>query len=167
MPPPLSVPRVFKESARRQTYYAIVTNLAPPVGAPRAPSAPLGVFWSATLLAAILSPDDARAARRSVRELARDHVLDFRDRGPPRVDPLGDDLPTPHDDDAIDHLENVVDVVRDKDAGMSGIASVAYEAQDSLRLGDAKIVRRLVQDDEIAVEVHGARDRHGLPFAPG
>jgi len=53
----------------------------------------------------------------------------------------------------------------DKDAGMAGIARVAHEAQHALRLGDAQIVGRLVQDDEVAVEMHRARDRHRLALA--
>ena len=82
-----------------------------------------------------------------------------------RVDVVGDDPAAAHDDDAVDHLEDVVDVVRDEDAGMAGIAGVAHEAQHALRLRDAEIVGRLVEDDEVAVEMHGAGDGHRLALA--
>jgi len=48
---------------------------------------------------------------------------------------------------------------------MAGIARAAHEAQHALRFGDAEIVGRLVKDDQVAVEMHGARDRHRLPLA--
>ena len=83
------------------------------------------------------------------------------------VDVVGDDLAAAHDDDAVDHLEDMVDVVGDEDAGVAGIAGVAHEAQHALRLRDAEIVGRLVEDDEVAVEMHGARDRHRLALAAG
>ena len=59
---------------------------------------------------------------------ARDDPLDRFDRGVLRVDVVGDDLAAAHDDDAVDHLEDVVDVVGDEDAGMAGVARVAHEA---------------------------------------
>ena len=70
-----------------------------------------------------------------------------------------------HDDDAADHLEDVVDVVGDEDRGVAGVAGIADEAQHPLRLRDAEIVGRLIEDDEIAVEVHRARNRHRLPLS--
>ena len=39
--------------------------------------------------------------------------------------------------------------------------------EHALRLRDAEIVGRLVEDDQVAVEMHGARDRHRLALAAG
>ena len=61
----------------------------------------------------------------------------------------------------------MVDVVRDEDAGVPGIARAAHEVQHPLRLGHAEIVGRLVEDDDVAVEIHGARDGDRLPLAAG
>ena len=52
-----------------------------------------------------------------------------------------------------------------EDAGVARVAGAAHEAKDPLRLGHAQIVGRLIQNDEVAVEVHGAGDRHGLALA--
>ena len=46
-------------------------------------------------------------------------------------------------------------------------ARVAHEAQHALGLGHAEIVGRLVEDDQVAVEIHRARDRHRLALAAG
>ncbi len=70
---------------------------------------------------------------RQPRQIARDHVFDLGDRGSLRIDIVGDDPAAAHDDDAIDHLEDVMDIVSDEDARVAGIARVAYEAQDALR----------------------------------
>src|SRR5208337_4071817 len=70
---------------------------------------------------------------RQPRQIARDHVLDLGDRGSLRIDVVGDDPAAAHDDDAIDHLEDVMDIVSDEDAGVARIARVAHEAQDALR----------------------------------
>src|ERR1700722_3352844 len=111
---------------------------------------------------------DARA--RSVRvscQFAGDDVLDLGDRRALRVDVVGDDLAQTHDYDSVDHLEHVVDVMRDEDAGVAGVARVAHEAQHALRLGDAEIVGRLVGDYKVAVEMHRAGDPDPLPLAAG
>ena len=44
-------------------------------------------------------------------------------------------------------------------------AGAAHEVEHPLRLGDAEVVGRLVEDDEVAVEMHRARDRHRLALA--
>ena len=84
-----------------------------------------------------------------------------------RVDVVGDNSAVSHDRDAVDHLEDMVNVVRDQDAGVTGIARIAHKAQHALRLGDAEVVGRFVEDDEIALEVHRAGDRHRLTLAAG
>ena len=81
------------------------------------------------------------------------------------VDVVGHDLAPAQHHDAIHHLEDVVDVVGDEDAGVAGVAGVADEAQDTLRLGHAEVVGGLVEDDELAVEVHGAGDGDCLALA--
>ena len=72
-----------------------------------------------------------------------------------------------HYRDTVDHLEDMVNVVCDQDAGVTGIARIAHKAQHALRLRDAKVVGWLVEDDEVAVEMHRAGDRHRLPLAAG
>ena len=44
-------------------------------------------------------------------------------------------------------------------------ARAAHEVQHPLRLGDAEVVGGLVEDDQVAVEMHRARDRHRLALA--
>jgi hypothetical protein len=82
---------------------------------------------------------------------AGDDPLDRLDRGVLRVDVVGGDLAAVQDDDAVDHLEHVMDVVGDEDAGMAGVARGAHELQHALGLGHAQIVGGLVQDDQVAI----------------
>ena len=58
-----------------------------------------------------------------------------------------------------------MDVVRDEDAGVAGITRVAHEVQHALGLSDTQVVGGLVEDDELALEVHRTSDGHGLTFA--
>jgi hypothetical protein len=85
---------------------------------------------------------------------ARDEPLDGLDAGALRIDVVGRDRAAVQDDDAVDHLEDVVDVVGDEDARVAGVAGVAHEPQHALRLRHAQVVGGLVEDDEVAVEVH-------------
>ncbi len=91
-------------------------------------------------------------------------MLDRRGLG---IDVVCDDPPSAQDDDAVHDAEDVVDVVRDEDAGVTRVARVAHEAQHALRLRDAQVVGRLVEDDEIAVEMHCSRDGNSLALAAG
>src|SRR5271168_2541496 len=71
------------------------------------------------------------APGRSVRyvcKLPGDDRLDLRDRRVLRVDVVGDNSAVSHDRDAVDHLEDMVNVVRDQDAGVTGIARIADKA---------------------------------------
>jgi hypothetical protein len=61
----------------------------------------------------------------------------------------------------------MVDVVSDKDAGVSGLPGAAHEPQDALRLRHPEVVGGLVKDDQIAVEVHRPRDCDRLALATG
>ena len=81
------------------------------------------------------------------------------------VDVVGHDLAAAQHHDAVHHLEDVVDVVGDEDAGVARVARIAHEAQHTLRLSHAEVVGGLVEDDEVALEVHGTGDGHGLPLA--
>ena len=96
---------------------------------------------------------------------AGDDQLDLVDRGLLRVDVVGDDGAAAQHDDPVHHLEDVVDVVGDEDAGVAAVAGVAHEVEHAAGLGDAEIVGRLVEDDQVAVEIHRAGDRHRLPLA--
>ena len=78
---------------------------------------------------------------------------------------LGDDLAAPHHDDAVGDLEDVVDVVGDEEHGVAGVAHLLDEAQHAVGLLDAEIVGRLVEDDHLGGELHGARDGDRLALA--
>ena len=84
-----------------------------------------------------------------------------------RVDGLSHDPAPPQHDDAIHDLEHVMDVVGDEDAGVAGVARVAHEAQHALGLRDTEVVGGLVEDDELALEVHRAGDGDRLALAAG
>ena len=79
--------------------------------------------------------------------------------------PLGDDLAPPHHDDAVGDLEDVVDVVGDEEHGVAGVAHLLDEAQHAMGLLDAEIVGRLVEDDDLGGELHGARNGDRLALA--
>src|SRR5207248_8435119 len=111
------------------------------------------------------SADHRGASSQFFRRYAGDDELDLLDAGALGVDVIGDDLATPHHDDAVYDLEDVVNIVGDEDAGMARVARVSHEAEHPLGLGNSEIVGRLVKDDEIAVEIHRARNRHRLAFA--
>ena len=83
----------------------------------------------------------------------------------PRVEVVRDDGAATHHHHAVHHLEDVVDVVGDEDAGVAAVPRLAHEAQHALRLRDAEVVGRFVEDDEVAVEVHCAGDGDRLPLA--
>ncbi len=84
-----------------------------------------------------------------------------------RVDVIGHHATATQDHDAVHHLEDVVDIVGDEDARVARVPSVAHEPQHALRLRHAEVVGRLVKDDELAVEVHGARDGDRLALTAG
>src|SRR5438046_1243235 len=81
------------------------------------------------------------------------------------VEVRGYDLPASNHVDTVGDLEDMMDVVRNEDAGMAGVASVAHEPKHASRLRDAQIVGRLIEDYEFAVEIHRSRDRHRLSLA--
>src|ERR1700676_117267 len=49
-----------------------------------------------------------------------------------RINIVGDLLAAPHNDNPVNHLKDVVNVMSDKDARVSGVSRVADETQDSL-----------------------------------
>src|SRR6202022_3417482 len=53
----------------------------------------------------------------------------------------------------------------DKDARMPGVAGVADEVQDALGLFDTEVVGWLVEDDQVALEMHRAGNGDRLSFA--
>src|SRR5215469_10972816 len=95
----------------------------------------------------------------------RNGALDRFDGRLLRIDVVGDFLATPQDDNAIDHLEHVINVMGDKDAGMPGVTGAADEAQDALRFLDAEVVGGLIEDDQVALKMHRARNGDRLPLA--
>src|SRR5437763_17008210 len=115
-----------------------------------------------------MSSTDRRAASSQFfRRHAGDDELDLLDAGALGVDIIGNDPAAPHHDDAVYNLEDVMNVVSNEDAGMARIACVSHKAEHALGLGNSEIVGRLVKDDEIAVEIHRARNRHRLALTSG
>ena len=97
---------------------------------------------------------------------AHDDALDGQQVGV-RDGPLGDDLAPAHDDDPVGDLEDVVDVVGDEQHRVAGVAHLLDEAQHAMGLLDAEIVGRLVEDDDLGGELHGARNGDRLALAAG
>ena len=60
-----------------------------------------------------------------------------------------------------------MNVVADEDAGNILLPSAADEADDFVGLLDRQMVGRLVEDQHLGLEMHGARDRDALPLAAG
>jgi hypothetical protein len=71
------------------------------------------------------------------------------------------------DGDAVGGLEDVVEVVRDDHDREALLAEAPDERQHLLGLGDAERRRRLVQDHELGVPLHGLGHRDRLPLAAG
>src|SRR5262249_55542227 len=97
---------------------------------------------------------------------ASDDALDLEEVGVGDVE-IGDDLAAPHYRDSVGDLKDVMDVVGDEEDGMPRLARPLDEAEDALRLLDAKIVGRLIEDDHFGEELHGARNRDRLALAAG
>ncbi len=55
----------------------------------------------------------------------------------------------------------------DKDARMPGVTGAADKTQHAFGLVDPEIVGGFIQDDQVAVKVHGPGNRDRLPFATG
>ena len=89
----------------------------------------------------------------------------------PVVDGLGvhlrGHLPEVQARDVVGHLEDVVHVVGDQDDREAVVGEPADQVEHLLGLGDAQRRGRLVEDDELGVPQHRARDRHGLPLTAG
>src|SRR6185312_6929774 len=118
---------------------------------------------------AIAFPISGAGRRRGLPEILGGHTgndeLNLLDARPFGIDVVGYDSPASHHDDTVGYLEDMMDVVRNEDAGMAGVASVAHEPKYASRLRDAQVVGRLIEDYEFAVEIHRSRDRHRLALA--
>ena len=78
---------------------------------------------------------------------------------------LGDDLAAVEHDQAIGDLVDMGEVVLDIDAGASGSLDPAHEVENLAHLLHCKRDSRLVEDDQVGVEVHGTPDRDALALA--
>src|SRR5699024_12445512 len=83
------------------------------------------------------------------------------------ADGVGGDAAAAHDDHAVNDLKYMVDVVCDEDAGVAGFAHAADKVQDASGFRNAEVVGWFVEDDQLALEIHGAGDRHCLALAAG
>jgi hypothetical protein len=72
-----------------------------------------------------------------------------------------------HDADPIRQVEDVVDVVADEEDPEPLVLQLLDEVAHLGRLGGAERGGRLVHDHDPCVEVHGARDGHGLALPAG
>ena len=78
-----------------------------------------------------------------------------------------------HDLAAVEHHEpvgelvDVGEVVLDVDAGAAGLLDPAHEVEDLLDLLERQRHGRLVEDDQVGVEIHRAADRDALALAAG
>ena len=104
------------------------------------------------------------AALNLVRSSGND-VLDLGNRHLLRIDIVRGDGAVTHDDDAVHHLKDVMNIVRDEDAGMAGVSGSSNETQNALGFRHAEIVGRFVEDDEVTVKMHGAGDGDSLALA--
>ncbi len=71
----------------------------------------------------------------------------------------------PEDRDPRRDLEDVVQVVRDEHHGEALLGEALDEIENLTRLRDPERGRRLVEDDELRVPLHGFGYRNGLPLA--
>src|SRR5689334_10249423 len=91
-------------------------------------------------------------------------TMDFVDRGV--LDALVQHhLAARHGHDAVAALEDMVHVVADEDTGDALLLQAAHEADHLVRLLDGEMVGRLVEDHDLRLEMHGARDRDALALA--
>src|SRR6185436_10239777 len=82
-----------------------------------------------------------------------------------RVNIVRDLLASPQNHNTINHLKYVVDIMGDKDARMPRVAGTANETQYAFGLVDTEIVGGLIEDNQVAVEVHGPSDGDRLSLA--
>ena len=71
------------------------------------------------------------------------------------------------DDQPVGDFVHMGEIVLDIDAGAAGLLDAPDEIEDLADLGDRQRRRRLVEDDEVGVVVHGAADGDALPLAAG
>jgi hypothetical protein len=87
------------------------------------------------------------------------------DRGLLRINIVRDLLASAQNHNTINHLKYVVNIVGDKDARMPRVAGTTDETQYAFGLVDTKIVGGLIEDNQVAVEMHSAGYCDCLPFA--
>ena len=71
---------------------------------------------------------------------------------------LADQLAVAHDGDAVADLIDLVEEVRDEDDADAAVLELAHHAEELLDLGLVERRGGLVEDEDLAVHVHGARD---------
>ena len=79
-----------------------------------------------------------------------------------------DDPPRVHHRDAVGHLADDAEVVRDEQDAHVEVAAQPVEQLEDLRLhGDVEGGRRLVGDEQLGLQRDGHRDQQALPHAAG
>ena len=78
-----------------------------------------------------------------------------------------DDRAAVENDQPVGDLVDVGEIVLDVDAGAPGFLDPSDEVEDLAHLGDGERHRRLVENDEVGIVVHGAADRDALALAAG
>src|SRR6218665_1122797 len=96
--------------------------------------------------------------------LGSEQVLDLIDGdGVHRA--VSDQLAARHHHDAVAGLKNMVQIVADEDAGHVLPGQALDEVDDLVRLPDRQVIGRLVENQRLGLEMHGARNRHALALA--
>src|SRR5260221_13547208 len=94
-----------------------------------------------------------------------DEFFNRLDRRLLRINIVRDILASPQNHNTINHLKYVVNIMGDKDARMPRVAGTANETQYAFSLVDTKIVGGLIEDNQVAVEVHSPSDGDRLSLA--
>src|SRR5258708_36045868 len=82
-----------------------------------------------------------------------------------RINIVRDLLASPQNHNTINHLKYLVNIMGDKDARMPRVAGTANETEYASSLGETKIVGGLLQDNQVADEVHSRSNVNRLSSA--
>ncbi len=91
-------------------------------------------------------------------ELTADHLGDEGLAGEVCGDVFADELAVAQDRDAVGDLVDLIEEVTDEEDRHPAVAEVAHDAEELLDLAAVKARGRLVEDEHLGVEHHGAAD---------
>src|SRR5581483_3567580 len=73
----------------------------------------------------------------------------------------------PQHDNAVRHIKNIREIVTDDNHGQTLTAQAFDELQNLTRLGDAERSGRFIENHELGIPHHGARNGNGLTLTAG